>query len=83
MKRIGRGLAAISSTASTKLTWLHTSMAAPWTGMWSSPLHLEAVDEARQHPGHEAQQVLGHQQEDVEGHHRVGDAGEQEDLRNA
>ena len=29
MKQIGRGLAAISSTASTKLTWLHTRIAAP------------------------------------------------------
>ncbi|MOA44865.1 hypothetical protein D3C78_1672030 [compost metagenome] len=37
MKRIGRGLAAISSTASMKLTWLHTSTAAPSVGMcWSS-----------------------------------------------
>ena len=31
-KRIGRGLAAISSTASTKLTWLHTRIAAPCVG---------------------------------------------------
>jgi hypothetical protein len=44
-------------------------------------LHLEAVHKARQHPGHKAQQVFGHQQEDVERHHRVGHAGEQEDLR--
>ncbi|MCY1364436.1 hypothetical protein D9M69_512370 [compost metagenome] len=37
MKRMGRGLAAISSTASMKLTWLHTSTAAPSVGMcWSS-----------------------------------------------
>ena len=33
----GAGLAAISSTGSTKLTWLHTTMAAPVTGMWASP----------------------------------------------
>ena len=36
-KRIGRGLAAISSTGSTKLTWLHTTMAAPVAGMLASP----------------------------------------------
>ena len=35
--RIGRGLAAISSTGSTKLTWLQTTMAAPVAGMFSSP----------------------------------------------
>ncbi len=33
MKRIGRGLTAISSTASTKLTWLATTTAAPVAGM--------------------------------------------------
>ncbi len=43
--------------------------------------HLEAVDEARHHPGHKAQQVFRHQQEDVGRHHRVGNAGEQKDLR--
>ncbi len=82
MKRIGRGLAAISSTASMKLTWLHTSTAAPLRRDVLVAADTEAVDEARQQPRHEAQQVFGHQHEDVEGHHRVGDAGEQEDLRN-
>ena len=41
MKRIGRGLAAISSTASMKLTWLQTRIAAPSVGMFSSPRTLK------------------------------------------
>ncbi len=41
MKRIGRGLAAISSTASMKLTWLQTRSAAPAVGMFSSPRTLK------------------------------------------
>ena len=43
---------------------------------------LEAVHAARQHPRHKAQQVLGHPHENVERHHRVGNTGEQKDLRN-
>ena len=82
-KQIGRGLAAISSTASTKLTWLQARMAAPCDRDVLVAAHLEAVDECARHPGDEAQQVLGHQQEDVERHHRVGQADEQEDLRDA
>ena len=45
MKRIGRGLAAISSTGSTKLTWLQTRIAAPSVGMLLVAAHLEAVDQ--------------------------------------
>ena len=41
MKRIGRGLAAISSTGSMKLTWLQTRIAAPSVGMCSSPRTLK------------------------------------------
>ena len=36
MKTIGRGLAAISSTGSMKLTWLQTRIAGPVAGMRSS-----------------------------------------------
>jgi hypothetical protein len=81
MKRIGRGLAAISSTASTKLTWLQTSTAAPWPGNVLVARAPGSGRPARRHPGHEAQQVLGHQQEDVERHHRIGQADHQEHLR--
>ena len=34
-KRIGRGLAARITSGSTKLTWLHTSTAGPFSGMFS------------------------------------------------
>ena len=44
MKRIGRGLAAISSTGSTKLTWLQTRIAAPLGRDVLVAAHLEAVD---------------------------------------
>ncbi|MNC89877.1 hypothetical protein D3C83_58820 [compost metagenome] len=37
-KRIGRRHAAATISASTKLTWLQTSTAAPSSGMLSSPL---------------------------------------------
>jgi hypothetical protein len=37
MKRIGRGLAASSSTASAALMWLQTRIAAPWAGMCACP----------------------------------------------
>ena len=36
-KRIGRGLAARITSASTKLTWLHTITAGPSSGMFSMP----------------------------------------------
>ena len=47
MKRIGRGLAAISSTGSTKLTWLQTRIAGAFGRDVLVAAHLEAVDAAR------------------------------------
>ena len=82
-KRIGRGLAAISSTGSTKLTWLQTTMAGTRGGDVGVALDAEPVHGAREHEGDEAQQVLGHQAEDVARDDRVGDAGDQEHAADA
>ena len=81
MKRIGRGLAAISSTASMKLTWLQTRSAAPCGRDVLVAAHLEAIDEAGHDEGDEAEQVLRHQHEDVERDDRVEDADDEEHLR--
>ena len=45
--------------------------------------HFEAVDKVGDDPGHKAQQILWHQKEHIESHDGVGNARQQENLRNA